>query len=211
MMANADEFEITIHGRGGHAAYPQACVDPILIASQVVVALQSIASRNTAPQDSVVITVSKIEGGTAFNIIPDRVTLLGTIRTLSEKSQNRVFERIEAIASGIAHSMEARAEVKITRGYPVLSNHPSAVDYLQSVFEKMENPVTQANCPFPQMVGEDFAYFARKIPACFFGIGLKPSGAESYPQLHQADFDFNDEALPVGMRCFSELVLNYWD
>lgn len=211
MMANADEFQIFIHGRGGHAAYPHACVDPIVIAGQVVTALQSIASRSAAPQDMVVVTVGKIAGGTAFNIIPDTVELLGTIRTLSASSQEMVFARIQEIVEGITKSMGGKAEVKISRGYPVLSNHPDAVDYLQKSFAHMEQPVEQVTSNFPQMVGEDFAYFARTIPACFFGLGLRPKGTDHYPQLHQANFDFNDEALPVGMRCFSELVLNFWD
>lgn len=211
MMANADKFQIVIHGRGGHAAYPQACVDPIVIASQVVSALQSITSRSAAPQDMVVVTVGKIAGGSAFNIIPDTVELIGTIRTLSETSRQMVFDRIRRITNGIAASMGGRAEVTVTQGYPVLSNHPDAVDYLRRTFAGMKNPVEQVTSEFPQMVGEDFAYFARAIPACFFGLGLKPKGADRYPQLHQADFDFNDEALPIGMRCFCELVLNFWD
>jgi len=211
MMANADEFEITIHGRGGHAAVPQNCIDPIVVASQVITTLQSITSRNIAAEDSVVVTVAKIEGGTAFNIIPDTVNLLGTIRTLTDKTQEKVFDRVHSIATGVAESMGARAEVRLTRGYPVLSNDPTAVDYLESVFDKMEPPVTQISSVFPQLVGEDFAYFAKNKPSCFFGLGLKPKKAESYPHLHRSNFDFNDEALPIGMRCFSELVLKFWD
>ena len=211
MMANADEFEITIHGRGGHAAKPHRCIDPILIASQVIQALQTVASRSTAPEDAVAITVAQIQGGSAFNIIPDSVYLNGTIRTLSTETQDLVFDRIQTIATKTAESMGARAEVNLIKGYPVLSNTPEAVDYLQNAFKKMEQPVTQVQSVFPQLVGEDFAYFAQEVPACFFGLGLKPPEADSYPQLHRANFDFNDDALPVGMRCFSELVLGFWD
>jgi amidohydrolase len=211
MMANADEFEITIVGRGGHAAFPHKCIDPILIASNVVTALQSITSRSTAPEDSVVLTVAKIEGGTAFNIIPDSVYMLGTIRTLSEKTQTMVFNQINTIASGVATSLGGRAEIKITKGYPVLSNAPEAYTYLSETFEQMDSPIKQVESIFPQLVGEDFAYFARTKPSCFFALGLIPEDADSYPQLHQADFDFNNDALPIGMRCFSELVLKFWD
>jgi amidohydrolase len=211
MMANADEFEITIVGRGGHAAFPHKCIDPILIASNVVTALQSITSRSTAPEDSVVLTVAKIEGGTAFNIIPDSAYMLGTIRTLSEKTQTMVFNQINTIASGIATSLGGRAEIKITKGYPVLSNAPEAYTYLSETFEQMDSPIKQVESIFPQLVGEDFAYFARTKPSCFFALGLIPEDADSYPQLHQADFDFNNDALPIGMRCFSELVLKFWD
>ena len=211
MMANADEFEITIHGKGGHAARPQKCIDPILVASQVVLALQSIASRSTAPEDSIVVTVAQIRGGSAFNIIPDSVYLNGTIRTLSTETQEHVFDRIQTIATNTAEAMGARAEVKLIKGYPVLSNAPEAYDYLQDTFRNMENPVSSIESVFPQLVGEDFAYFAKETSSCFFGLGLKPPEADRYPQLHQADFDFNDDALPIGMRCFSELVLKFWD
>lgn len=211
MMANADEFEITIHGKGGHAARPQKCIDPILIASQVVQTLQTIASRSTAPEDSVVITVAQIRGGSAFNIIPDSVYLNGTIRTVSTETQEMVFNRIQSIATNTAEAMGARAEVNLIKGYPVLSNSAEAYQYLQNTFRNMDDPVASVETVFPQLVGEDFSYFAQESKACFFGLGLKPSGAEQFPQLHQADFDFNDDALPIGMRCFSELVLRFWD
>ena len=209
MMANADEFEIIVHGRGGHAAFPHTCIDPIVIASQIVTALQSITSRIVPSMDSAVVTVAKIEGGSAFNIIPDSVSLLGTVRTLNEKTQDLVFEHIERIANGLAESMGAKAEISITRGYPVLENDPEAVSYLIDQLTNMGSPVTSIHTMPPQMVGEDFAYYARTIPACFFALGLIPQEATSYPQLHQSGFDFNDDALPVGMRCFSQLVLNY--
>ena len=212
MMANADEFEIAIHGKGGHAARPQKCIDPILIASQVVQALQTIASRSTAPEDSIVITVAQIQGGSAFNIIPDSVYLNGTIRTVSTETQETVFDRIQTIVTHTAEAMGGRADINLIKGYPVLTNSAEAYDYLQNTFRTMENPnVTSVEQVFPQLVGEDFSYFAQQSKACFFGLGLKPAGEDHYPQLHQADFDFNDDALPIGMRCFSELVLKFWD
>ena len=137
--------------------------------------------------------------------------MLGTIRTLSEKTQTMVFNQINTIASGVATSLGGRAEIKITKGYPVLSNAPEAYTYLSETFEQMDSPIKQVESIFPQLVGEDFAYFARTKPSCFFALGLIPEDADSYPQLHQADFDFNNDALPIGMRCFSELVLKFWD
>lgn len=211
MMANADEFEIDIIGKGGHAAFPHKCIDPILIASQVVSAIQSITSRSTAPEDAVVVTIAKIEGGTAFNIIPDKVNLLGTIRTLSEETQSSVFKKLTAIATGVAESMGGKAEVKITKGYPVLKNASEAYHYVSKTLTTAERPLSEVTSLFPQLVGEDFAYFGQSKPACFFVLGLIPDGQTSYPQLHQADFDFNDEAIPIGIRCFTELVLNFWD
>lgn len=211
MMANADEFEIDIIGKGGHAAFPHKCVDPIVIASQVVSAIQSITSRSTAPEHAVVVTVAKIEGGTAFNIIPDKVNLLGTIRTLSEETQSKVFEKLTTIATGVTQSMGGNAEVKITKGYPVLKNAPEAYRYVSRTLTNAERPLSEITSLFPQLVGEDFAYFGQSKPACFFVLGLVPEGQTSYPQLHQADFDFNDQAIPIGIRSFTELVLNFWD
>lgn len=211
MMANADEFEITIHGRGGHAAAPQDCIDPIVIASQVVLALQTIASRTTSPTEPIVITVAQFQGGSAFNIIPDQVYLNGTIRTLSTESQKLVFDRIQSLATKTAEAMGGQADVNLIRGYPILVNAPEAVDYLHATFQNIETPVKHIDSIFPKLVGEDFSYFAQKTSSCFFGLGLKPPEAENYPQLHQADFDFNDDALPIGIRCFTELALNFWD
>lgn len=211
MMANADEFEIKIHGRGGHAAYPHQCINPIVVASRLVEALQPLTTPDPVAENSSVVTVSKIAGGTAFNIIPDTVTLLGTIRTLNQEIQTQVFERIDTLSEEVAQSLGASVKVNLIRGYPVLVNHPDAFAYLNKTLNDMEHPVMLESEVFPQMVGEDFAYFAQEVPACFFGLGLKPKGADHYPQLHQANFDFNDDALPIGIRCFSELVLNFWD
>ena len=209
IMANADEFEITVYGKGGHAAYPHVCIDPILIASNLVTALQSITSRNVPSQEEAVVTVAKFEGGSAFNIIPEQVTLLGTVRTMTEKTQELVFEQLTSISNGIAESMGGRAEIRIKKGYPVLVNDAKAVDYLKEQISKIPQSVKRIHQMPAQMVGEDFAFFAKEIPACFFALGLRPPGEETYPQLHQSDFDFNDDALPIGIRCFSELVMNF--
>ena len=210
ITANADRFDIQLHGRGGHAAFPHDAVDPIAICSQVVTVLQSLTSPTPSGVDRAVVTVTRISGGTAYNIIPDTVTLSGTIRTLTRKTQRLVFDRIESLAAETAQSMGGTARVEIHRGYPALVNHPKAVQYLADTlaqsteFEPVLEPME------PTMVGEDFAYFALEKPACFFALGLTPKGERNPPLLHQAHFDFNDDALPIGALCFAELALNFW-
>ena len=211
MTANADRFDIQVRGRGGHAAFPHDAVDPIPICSQVVTALQSLTTPTLSGAERTVVTVTRISGGTAYNIIPDTVTLSGTIRTLTRKSQRLVFDRIESLAIETAQSMGGTARVEIRRGYPALVNHPKAVQYLvdtlskSTAFEPVLHPME------PTMVGEDFAYFALEKPACFFALGLTPKGERNPPLLHQAHFDFNDDALPIGALCFAELALNFWE
>lgn len=210
ITANADRFDIRITGRGGHAAFPHDAIDPIPIASQVVRALQSLTSPTPSGVDRTVVTVTRISGGTAYNVIPDTVKLSGTIRTLTDKSQRLVFDRIESLAVQTAQSMGGTARVEIIRGYPALVNHPQAVQYLadtlakSTAFEPVLHPME------PTMAGEDFAYFASEKPACFFALGLTSKGETNPPLLHQAHFDFNDDALPIGALCFAELALNFW-
>ena len=209
--ANADRFDIQLQGRGGHAAFPHDAVDPIAIASQVVTVLQSLTSLTPSDVNRAVVTVTKISGGTAYNIIPDTVTLSGTIRTLTRKTQRLVFDQIESLSVETAQSMRGTAQVEIHRGYPALVNHPQAVQYFadtlanSTAFEPVLHPME------PTMAGEDFAYFASERPACFFALGLTPKGETNPPLLHQAHFDFNDDALPIGALCFAELALNFWE
>ena len=211
MMANADKFQIQILGKGGHAAVPHQCVSPIEIAARVTTQLNALTTPDPITENSAVVTVAKIEGGTAFNIIPDTVTLLGTIRTLSDETQSGVFNKIDSIAQAAAQTLGGQADVTIKKGYPVVVNHPRAYQYLAQTFGRAGSPINQSMEGFPQMVGEDFAYYGHKIPACFFGLGLRPRDSDTYPHLHQAQFDFNDDALPIGMRCFIELVVNFWN
>lgn len=201
MMASADVFEIVIHGAGGHAAFPHLTIDPIVIASHLVVALQTICSRNTDPLDSVVVTVTQVHAGTATNIIPEKAVVVGTLRTLNDHCRAASKDRIKALVDGIAGSFGATADVAFGDPYPVTVNHPDAVAYFRSA-------VTDA-CPteiLPVMGAEDFSYYGKHVPACFFTLGLNAT-QEAYPGLHTPRFDFNDEALSFGMEAFCQLAL----
>ncbi|MEQ1932484.1 MAG: amidohydrolase [Fimbriimonadaceae bacterium] len=202
MMAATDMFKIVVRGRGGHAAMPHTGVDPILMASHLVVALQSISSRNVSPLDSIVVTVAMFHAGTATNIIPDTVELQGTIRTL--KADTRVFaeQRLRSITANLTEAFGGSAEIDFINGYPVTVNDAAAADRFRATVENLQPDVE------PTMGAEDFSYYGLEIPACFFWLGLVPPGQTSYPNLHAPEFDFNDAAIPVGVKAMCQLALS---
>ena len=207
MMASADGFEILVTGKGGHAAMPHLGIDPVVVASHIVTALQTIASRNVGPLDSVVVTIGKIAAGTASNIIPDTALLVGTLRTLREDTRILAMGRIGEIASGIAEAFGATAVLEFNYGYPVTRNAAEAVARFRST---LATPFGDRLIPDevePVMGAEDFSFYGAECPACFFWLGLLGEGQERYPNLHAPEFDFNDSALPVGMRAMCELAL----
>jgi amidohydrolase len=208
LLASTDEFHVEIVGQGGHAAQPHVGVDPIVVASHIVVALQTIASRNIDPLDSIVVTVGMFHAGTAKNIIPNTAMIKGTLRTLRAETREKGRERIKAVAEQIAAAFGARADVQLTEGYPVTQNETCATDRFRAVAKQAFGENLLGDCP-PVMGGEDFSFYGAHCPACFYFIGVKPKGMESYPNLHTPDFDFNDDAIPVGMKAMCELALSY--
>lgn len=208
-LASTNPFDITIHGQGTHAAYPHRGVDPIVIAAHVVVALQTVVSRNTDPLDSVVVTVGKIEAGTAVNIIPPTALLRGTIRTLNPQTRRQTVERVVRIARGTAEALGGRAEIAARDGYPVLVNDADAAGYFMRVAREALGD-TQVDDNVPASLGaEDFAYIAQRVPACFWRLGVRPKGADSYPGLHHPKYDFSDEAIPFGVRLHCALAMRF--
>lgn len=207
MLAAADMFHIIIHGTGCHAAFPHVGNDPIVAAAAVVMSIQQIAARNVNPLDSIVVSTTVLEGGTAHNIIPDAVRLRGTVRTLLPETQELAIRKLTEIAQGVASAHGCTATIEYQRGYPVTCNDPTAVDIFNSVardglgddrVEFMENPV---------MGGEDFSFYCKEVPSCFFTLGLRRKGETVYPDLHQPTFDFNDDALATGVEMFCRLAL----
>lgn len=207
LLASTDEFEIVVNGKGGHAAAPHTGIDPIVVASHIVVALQTIASRNVDPLDSIVVTVGIFAGGTATNVIPSSALLKGTLRTL--QANTRVFgrKRIQEIAQQIASAFGAEAKVELREGYPVTQNEACATDRFRAMAKQVFGDKLLADCQ-PVMGGEDFSFYGAHCPACFYFLGVKPKGMDAYPNLHSPNFDFNDDALPVGMRAMCELALS---
>ncbi len=200
-MASADEITLVVEGRGGHGAMPHQCIDPVVIGAQIVTALQTIASRNVDPLDSVVVSVTRFEAGTANNIIPQSAWLNGTVRTLNAATRDAVEKRIHEIAAGIAAAGGATARVEYRRGYPPTVNHGPQTDFAAEVARKVAgHSHVDPNAP-PVMGAEDFSFMLEARPGAFIFIGNGDSA-----MLHHPAYDFNDAALPYGMSYWVALV-----
>jgi amidohydrolase len=206
-MASTDEIYLTVKGKGGHAATPHLTIDPVLIASHIVVALQQIVSRNNTPWIPTVLSFGRIIGDGRMNVIPDEVKLDGTIRTFNEKWRSEAHEKIRQIAQGVAVSMGGNCEVEIKEGYPFLKNDEQLSnqfrDYASDYLGK-ENIVDLDLA----MTAEDFAFYSHHIPACFYrlGTGNKAKGITS--NVHTSTFDIDEEALKTGMGFMAWLAVN---
>lgn len=202
MMAASDEFWISVRGKGGHAAMPHLGFDPVMVSAQIITALQTISSRNVSPLDSVVCTIGSIHGGTATNIIPDTVELAGTIRTLRNETREYAEKRMRSIVEGVATALGATVDIRVNKGYPVTVNDADAAEIFRSTVDGLTPDVE------PTMGAEDFSYYGQTTPACFFWLGLVPEGQTGYPNLHAPEFDFNDDAIPVGVRAMCKLAMS---
>jgi len=208
MLAATDAINMTVHGVQSHAAYPQLSADPIVALAHIITAAQTICSRNVAPQDSIVITLATISGGTARNIIPASVSCTGTMRTLQPETRTLGKRRFYEIAEGIAKSMGCRAEIMWEEGYPVTMNDEKATARFVRIAEATLGKERVKPVPHPSLGGEDFSYYGQRVPACFFILGVRPPGVESYPSLHQPEYDFNDDALETGIEVMCRLALD---
>lgn len=205
ILASADGFEITITGRGGHAAMPHLCVDPIAAAAAVIQSAQHVVARQVDPVQGGVVSITRVEGGTTHNIIPESVFLQGTTRFLHPESGARVHEGFESILQQVAAAHGCDAEITWREGYPVTVNHDDA--YRR--WERVASETLGATCVeemAPVMGGEDFSFYGQHIPACFFALGLLPHDQEVVPSLHHPCFDFNDAAIPTGIEVFTALA-----
>lgn len=197
-MAATDTFDITVTGRGGHAAKPNDTVDPVVIAAQIVIGLQTIISRNVDPVKAAVISVTRIRGGDAYNVIPQAVTLSGTCRSLLPEIRDLIEVRLGEVARGIAAAHGAVAEVRYSRNYPVTVNHASQTDHaIRAARAVVGEAAVEANRA-PLMGGEDFAYMLEKRPGAMIFTGNGDSAG-----LHHPAYDFNDHAIGPGVA--------YWD
>lgn len=201
-MAAADQFELTILGVGGHGAQPDRTIDPIVVSAHVVTALQSIVSRRSDPFDSVVVTVGSIHGGTANNIIPDRVVIEGTVRALEPAVRERLEPAIRAIVKGVCDAFGARFELNYIKGYPPTINNP---DVTAMVAECTRGAQAQAvTCR--TMGGEDMSYFLNRVPGCFFFVGCGNEKKGFTHPHHSPFFDFDEDALTLGVEVMLRAV-----
>lgn len=205
MMAQADEFEIEVLGKGGHGSMPHQTVDPIWVAAQIVSGVQGLVSRETDPLQPLVISFGTIHGGTIHNIIPEKVRLTGTVRTLDEKLQARIEKRLPEVCQGVGQTWGAEAQFAYKRGYPALVNPPEMVEFVQQVVRQLWGEERLVSIK-PVMGGEDFAYYLKKIPGAFFFFGA--GNQKQYPH-HHPRFDIDEEALPEATFLLTNLAWEY--
>ncbi len=205
ILAAADLFEITVHGKGGHGAAPQGTKDAVVIASHLVQTLQTIVSRNTNPIESTVVTIGQINGGYNFNIIADTVTMKGTARAYTEENRQLIKTRMAEIIKGTEQIFGCKIDFDYEDGYPPTVNHPIESEKLLNAARNIVGD--GAGDPYLSMGGEDFSYFLQKVPGCFFFVGSAPPDHEplSVPH-HCSHFDFDERALLVGSSVYLQLV-----
>lgn len=204
-MAAADIFDIEIKGIGGHGAAPQGTVDAIVVASNLIMNLQTIVSRNTDPLQNTLITVGKISGGHGFNIIADNVKLRGTTRALTEGNRQMIKTRMQEVIDGVAKSYGADITMDYQDGYPVLINDIAATETIEkAALEIVGDGVKK---PYLTMGAEDFSYYLQKTPGCFIFIGSSPDDKNlmSVPH-HCSHFDIEEKALLIGTSIFVQLI-----
>lgn len=201
IMAASDSFAISIEGKGGHAARPHIGVDPVVIAAQLITTLQTLVSRNVDPMRSAVLSVTMFHAGDAFNIIPQRVELTGTVRTLDEDVRDLMETRLKSVTIGLVETLGGKAAVTYRRGYPVTVNAAGPVDYAASVAADIVGSERVDANTDPSMGGEDFSYMLQARPGAFMFLGTGDG-----PDLHSDTYDFNDEVIPVGVSYWVRLV-----
>ena len=206
VMAATDEVQVTLRGRGGHGAMPHLVIDPVVAAAQVISALQTIASRNVAPVDSVVVSICSMQTSQvgAFNVVPDSVQLVGTVRSFRPETRDLAEKRFREIVGKVADAMGCSTEIQYTRGYPPTINSAREAQFAARVGERLfgkGNVITEHE---PTMGGEDFSYMLQARPGAyvFLGQGGAPGGCF----LHNPNYDFNDEVIPLGAGYLAALV-----
>lgn len=202
MMASADTFDIRLKGRGGHAALPHLTDDPIVAGAQLVQALQMLASRESAPSDPVVLSVTQFHAGNTYNVLPEEVHLAGTVRCLREESRGRVRQRIGQLVDAIAQAWHLDGRFEWHEGVPVLWNDQTVVARIARAAEEAFGKQKVIWLEHPLMGAEDFAHFAQAVPSAMFFLGLG-----EVADWHTACFDFPDEAIAPGVETFVRLAL----
>ena len=200
-FAAADQFDILFEGKGGHAAKPQTTVDTTVMASQAVLTLQTIVSRNADPVDQIVVSVTSFETSSkAFNVIPQSVQIKGTVRTMSADMRELAEKRVHEICDGVAETYGGRVRISYERGYPVMANTLEQTEFAAEVARKISGQCDDAPLV---MGGEDFAYMLEKRPGAYILLGNGDT-----PMVHHPEYNFNDEAIPAGCSWWAEVVEN---
>lgn len=201
VMASTDEFRITVHGRGGHAAYPHDTVDPVVVVAAIIQGVQTIVARNVDPLDAAVVSITRVEAGTASNVIADFATIAGTARTLRPGVRELVETRLRTMIGAIAAAFGATVDIAYKHNYPVTVNHPAQTERAIAVASSIAGPDRVDTATPPIMGAEDFSYMLEARPGSFIFIGNGET-----PGLHNPGYDFNDAIIPMGCSYWVRLV-----
>ncbi len=204
MMSGGAFFDIRITGKGAHGARPETGIDAVLVAAQITVALQSIVSRNTAPVESAVVSVTRIDAGHSYNVIPESVQLAGTARAFSQTTMAMIESSLRRIASGIADAFGARAEVEFRVPFAPTVNDPKEAEFAAGVCAELVGEANVERNPALIMGSEDFSFMLEKVPGCYINIGS--GSGKGICEIHNPSYDFNDDALPLGAAFFARTV-----
>ena len=208
-MAAADAFRLIVRGRGGHAAKPNETVDPIVIAAQLITALQTLVARETDPVDQAVLSITSVHGGTAFNIIPEEVELKGTLRTFHAATRERHRGRIAALADAIATGMRGSVVFDWRDGSPAVVNDESATERVRHVAAAIDG-VDHVIVAAQIMGGDDMALWLQRAPGCYWFVGARGGDASAFPH-HHPSFDIDEAALPLAVELFTKVILDALD
>ncbi len=214
MMASGNVFQIDVQGRGSHGAMPNLSIDPVFTAIQICESIQGIITRMKRPIDPAVLSICKIEAGTAYNVVPDHATILGTVRTFDDKVTDMIEEKLAQVSANVARAFGAEAKLTFTRQYSAVVNTPACVDQVKEAVRELFGEETLHEQE-PVMPSEDFADYLRTTPGAFFFVG---SGDGSHREaghgdgpclLHNSSYDFNDACLPMAASVFAKVTENY--
>ena len=205
-MASSDEIYLTVIGKGGHAAAPELTIDPVLIASHIIIALQQIISRNASPKQPTVLSFGKITGEGATNIIPNEVKIAGTFRALNEVWRKEALIKIKKMAESIAEGMGGHCEVEISHGYPYLENNPALTRSIRRAAEEYVGKENVVDIDLT-LASEDFAYYSQVIPASFYRLGSRNEAKGITSYVHTSTFDIDEDALAIGPGLMAWMAL----
>jgi amidohydrolase len=210
IFASADKFVLTVRGKGGHAAMPETAVDPIVVAAYIITALQTLISRETSPFSPAVITIGKVEAGTAFNIIPETAELHGTMRAFSAEHREKMLRRISEVALGVASAMGASCDVSVLGGCPPCTNDASMTEVVQLAAVASVGEEKVDNGEEVMTTGsDDMAAFLNAVPGCYFIVGAKnESKGAAYPH-HHPRFNVDEDAMPIGVEVLTRAALDF--
>jgi hippurate hydrolase len=209
MLASADTWSIRVKGKGGHASMPHLAIDPVPVACEIGLALHSMVTRRTNVFDPIVVTCGKITAGSAGNVIPETVEMVGTLRTLSEAARDGAHQAIRRVATNIAAAHLCEAQVTLGRGYPVTVNHAGFVEFARSVATDLLGADNSLDLPAPLMGAEDFSYVLQRMPGCMMILGVMPEGCEGHehvPSCHSNRMILNEDSLAAGIAMHAALA-----